>query len=378
MRVAILYRVVQEWRLPVFNRLANHEDIELKIFHGPDFKGTKVVSSKKKYAFESKQLTSLQLRGKSGNGNFFMPISIFLFFDLLRYNPKVVLTEGASNLFNAIVGFIYCKLFGRRYIWWSLGTLQNRGHSRLRRFLNIIIHYLERNADAIISYSNFGKKYFQEIGIDPKKIYVAVNVIDTDKKQAEIAQLDIQKIYNEAHSHHEFVVLFVGALTKVKKVDILINAFALLEKKYGSKVKLIIVGDGNHRGALEKLSQDKNIKNVEFTGKVFDGVSRYFVAADVFVLPGLGGLAVSEALVHGLPVIASVGDGCEKDLITNGENGIIDETLNAEKLFKYLDELKDNPQRLQQMKEKSLDVIANDYNINTYLPQVVRAIKNIE
>ena len=45
------------------------------------------------------------------------------------------------------------------------------------------------------------------------------------------------------------------------------------------------------------------------------------------MLPGLGGLAVSDSLVHGLPVIASIADGCEKDLLGTGA-GIIEEVGN--------------------------------------------------
>ena len=35
-------------------------------------------------------------------------------------------------------------------------------------------------------------------------------------------------------------------------------------------------------------------------------------------MPGLGGLVVSEAIAHGLPVLASTGDGSEVDWLKNG------------------------------------------------------------
>ena len=41
----------------------------------------------------------------------------------------------------------------------------------------------------------------------------------------------------------------------------------------------------------------------------------YFAAADLFVLPGTGGLAVQEAMAAGLPVIVAEGDGTQDDLV---------------------------------------------------------------
>lgn len=373
-KVVILYRVVQSWRLPVFNRLSDTENIDLTVLYGPDFKGTKVVSSKKKFNFKSQKLISFKLKGFSKNGLFAMPVSPFLFFKLIALNPNVVITECASNLFNALVGYIYCRIFNKKYIWWGLGTIKGRTHSRLRRLLNRLINHLERNADAVISYSSFGKEYFQSVGVSPDKVFVATNVIDTDLKKQEIQALDRAKIYQDAHKDASFVVLFVGALIAPKKVDMLLNAYAKLEANNKNDVKLIIVGDGPERQNLEHLAQKLHLKKIEFTGKVFDGVSQYFLAADIFILPGLGGLAVSEALVHGLPVIASIGDGCEQDLVITGLNGIIDDKLNVNTLAAYLQTLKDNPAKLSRMKQEAIKMIDEKHNINTYMTQILKSI----
>jgi glycosyltransferase involved in cell wall biosynthesis len=373
--VAILYRVIQEWRLPIFNRFAKEEKFNLTILHGPDFEGTKVVNSKKERLFNSVELFSIKLKGKSKNGLVAMPISVFLFFKLIILNQKIVISEGESNLFNAEMGFIYCKLFRKKFIWWSLGSLKNRQQTGIRKLLNIVINTIERNADAIISYSNIGKSYFESIGVEPSKIFVATNVIDTEAKLEEISKLDKQKIYKEAHVDKDFIILFVGALIAEKRVDMLLNAFKIVESSNIGKFELIIVGSGPERQNLMDMVLVQGIKNVAFKGQVFDGVSKYFLASDVFVLPGLGGLAVSEALVHGIPVIASIGDGCEKDLVANNINGIIDEELNAESLANYLLTIYKDKTLLNNMKSEALAVIIQKHNINTYMQQLFSAIE---
>jgi glycosyltransferase involved in cell wall biosynthesis len=375
LKVAILYRVVQEWRRPVFERLHEQPGMALKIFHGPDFPGTKVVSSKKPLSVPTRKLWSFQLKKESKNGLIAMPISPLLLFDLIRYRPDVVVTEGASNLFNAIVGFIYCKLFKKKYIWWSLGRLSGTVHSGFRKKIDVLIQFLEKRSDSIISYSSLGKRYFESIGIPSKKIFVAVNVVDTAKKLEVLTKIEDRSFVDQIRGDAQFVVLFVGAFTAQKKLDLLVNAFNTFQKKANNS-KLILVGDGPEKSRIESLVRAEKISNVQFTGRVFNGVERYFLSSDTFVLPGLGGLAVSEALLYGVPVIASIGDGCEKDLIDSGVNGIIDEALNKDRLVSYLFDLYSNPDKLESFRSEATRTIREKHNIESYLGQVVAAIKS--
>lgn len=368
-KVVVLYRVLQEWRRPIFERISAKADIDFKLLHGPDFIGSKVVSSKKETKFKKEKLLSLKIRKESKNGLVAMPISIFLFFKLIWESPDIIISEGASNLFNASVGWLYCKIFRKKFIWWSLGKLSGTVHTGFRKKLDNYINYLERSSDAIISYSNLGKAYFSSLNIPAEKIFVAVNVVDTEEKFRLFDELKLKSNKNP----NKFNILYVGAMTPQKKLDILLEAFSNIELKR-TGCYLTIVGDGSERGRLEALSEKLKLKNIEFTGKVFDGVSKYFIDADIFVLPGLGGLAVSEAMSFGVPVIASVGDGCEKDLIDSGINGIIDESLTSESLEKHLLSLYDAPVQLAQFKKYAKIQIEEKYNIKTYINEVLNAI----
>jgi len=368
-KTVVLYRVLQEWRRPIFERIASENNIDFHLIHGPDFINTKVVSSKKKVYFKKSDLFSFKIRKESKNGMIAMPLSPFLFFKLIIENPDVVITEGASNLFNAFIGWTYCKIFRKKYIWWSLGKLSNKEHSGFRKKIDVIIQYIEKTSDAIISYSSSGKKYFSSIGIPEENIFVAVNVVDTDQKLADFENLNKLKNINSKH----FNILFVGALIVQKRIDVLLNGFSLAKESFPN-MTLIIVGDGPEMHNLKKLAKELQIQDIEFTGKVFDGVGKYFVKSDLFVLPGLGGLAVSEAMCYQLPVIASIGDGCEKDLIINGVNGIIDENLTSERLARHILDLLEQPEKLKQYQENAQRQIINTYNVNTYLQEVLNAI----
>ncbi len=374
-KTIILYRVIQEWRAPVFEKLCANEDINLEVWHGPDFKGTKIISTKKEYLFKRKKLVSLKLKLKSKNGIIAMPISPFLFFSLIVKNPKVVICEGSSNIINSIIAFIYCKLFQKKYIWWSLGKLQNRQYDIKRSLIDKLVQYIEVKSDAIITYSSIGENYFLSIGAKKEKIFKAVNVVDTEKVLSNINKKeDIYELKTFYKNKYDFIVLFVGALIKEKSIDILIKAQAKLENK-NSKVGLIIVGDGNYRKQLEALAKKLNCKNIEFVGKKIDDNYKYFALGDVFVLPGLGGLAISEAMCYGMPIISSIGDGCEVDLV-GPQNGIIDKEITEDSLVEHIEYFINNKKNIVEFGAESKRIVSEVYTINNYLNQIINAIKN--
>ena len=108
-------------------------------------------------------------------------------------------------------------------------------------------------------------------------------------------------------SDSEFVIGNVGHLWEIKNQSFLISVFEkILQKRPNSK--LILVGDGPDRNALEQSANKKGIADrVIFVGDTND-VAGYLMAMDVFAFPSKHeafGYAVIEAQASGLPVIAS-------------------------------------------------------------------------
>lgn len=116
------------------------------------------------------------------------------------------------------------------------------------------------------------------------------------------------------------VYLFVGRLVKVKNVDTLIRSF---HEAHLTDARLVVVGDGEERKPLERLSQELG-ENVIFTGRL-EGLPLYawYNVVDCFVLPSTQepfGAVTNEALVAGCKCLVSqlAGSQC---LIENGRNG---------------------------------------------------------
>ena len=107
--------------------------------------------------------------------------------------------------------------------------------------------------------------------------------------------------------HDEMRFLVVGRLTRLKGIDVAMNALAGLK---GYEWRLDVLGEGGERGKLETLSESLGISGrVKFHGdKDKPEVERYMAESSCLLFPSYSegmGLVVLEALSAGLPVIAS-------------------------------------------------------------------------
>ena len=102
-------------------------------------------------------------------------------------------------------------------------------------------------------------------------------------------------------------------------------------------------------------------------------IKPYFAEADLFVLPGTGGLAVQEAMSHGLPVIVAKGDGTQDDLV-RAENGwqINPEDFGA--LVSTMQNALSDIVRLRRMGEESFRIVSEEINIQKMASVFVDAL----
>ena len=203
-----------------------------------------------------------------------------------------------------------------------------------------------------------------------------MNVVDTEKafREAIEARKEAGTVREQLGCGNRLMVLFVGTMTDQKRVDRLLHAYATL-KEYHASSLLVLVGDGPSRAASEQLARELSIASQAiFLGDIFDGVARYFEAADLVVVPGTGGLVISEAMVHGKPVVSSVGDGVERDLIVPGLNGELVGPDSAEELATAIGRCLSEPDRLKMMGEASRKRIQEGCNIEAYINELVAGV----
>lgn len=353
------------YRLPFYNRISNDEKYDFTLFYGKEDKGTKLVNADiSGTEINNKKLFSFRIPFNTKNGKGTIPISPFLFFELIYLSPQIVFSEGSSSIINSSLAFIYAKIFNKKFIWWSLGMLKNRKYTGLRKLINRWEKIIENNSDAIFTYSNQGKQYFLSRGVKKEKIFVAVNVLDTNDKLSEMQTFKNEKM--DSTFRNSFNLCFIGSVTKEKNIELLIDALEIFNKTYPQKAKLHIIGDGIHLTEINHYIREKKLKSsVILHGRINRGANVVLKQCQVMILPGLGGLSICEGMLNSLPIITGTADGTEIDLVDK-LNGFVIPNLNSKILFEKIEYLYLNPSLRIEMGNKSFEKITTNYSFDNY------------
>ena len=98
--------------------------------------------------------------------------------------------------------------------------------------------------------------------------------------------------------------------------------------------------------------------------------------ADLFVLPGTGGLAVQQAMSFGLPVIVAEGDGTQDDLVRPG-NGWRIPANDLQSLTTALQDALADASRLRKMGAESYRIVAEEANLERMVQVFIEALVSV-
>jgi glycosyltransferase involved in cell wall biosynthesis len=139
---------------------------------------------------------------------------------------------------------------------------------------------------------------------------------------------------------------------------------------------VIIVGDGPERARLESLARQV-YPSAEFAGARHGAeLESYFGRADLFVLPGTGGLAVQQAMAYALPIIVARGDGTQDDLVRQGNGWQIAHDDYAALVSALKTALSDSG-RLRRMGDESFRIVSEEVNLEAMADAFVTALGSI-
>jgi len=286
----------------------------IKLFGDYVERYTLIVPSNKKTTVNLSN--SVTVYGSGGVNKFFQIIKVYFlvksFFvkqNAIKYD---LITVQDSHYLAFLAGIIASKF--------SIGfEIQIHGfekNSGIRRFF--LKNNLAKANNVRVVSERLKRELIKEFKINPEKITVVS--IYTD-----ISAHKCPERLVENGSKKPFTFLTVSRLVKVKNIDLQIEAFAELKKKYPN-ICLIIVGDGPEYNLLRKKIKaiNKADQSIILAGWQKD-VSKFYCEADVFLLSSNyegWGMVVVEAASHELPIIMT-DVGCAGELIQNDNNGII-------------------------------------------------------
>jgi len=368
--VVVLQRFIPSYRVAVFEEIADQADFNITYVIGENVKGVK--------AGNAENLSTLNvIKLKSKGLNIFGRTLVWhlgLLITLIKLKPKVIVCEAESHFLGYLTAITYkILLLGRpRLLLWCFYILPGRENERgpieitVRKFVRSFFC-------SFISYAEAGKTYLIKQGIDPSTVYVAHNVCDTKTFLDKSDDLKLTKRDAKVKLHLEdrFVVSFIGTLDPVKRPDLIIEIARTLRNE---NIHFLIIGDGPLRNQLQHEVQMSDLTNVTITGRVSENISLYYRATDYTILPGRGGIVISESMCFSTPVIVYQADGTERDLVVNDHTGVILPSGDIDEFSKCIKELAGDLDKCERMGINAKQLILSKMNTKNMASTVVQAV----
>lgn len=241
------------------------------------------------------------------------------------------------------------------------------------------------------SYECFMSVFHHQLALPKIKTHADAMVVLTERdrqlymKEQNVPDGFIHQIYNPVSikedkplSHSSFKVLSLGRFAHEKGFDLLLKAWAIVEKKIEGWT-LDIWGDtGQDTGNVYSTFNQLKLERA-FLHPSTKNVDQLFREAAIYVLPsrseGLG-LVLIEAGSFGLPLVAFDCPNGPREIIKNGENGFLVEPENVEQLAEKLLQLMNNESLRTRM---GVNAYTNSkhFGVDAVLPQWIQLIENI-
>jgi glycosyltransferase involved in cell wall biosynthesis len=238
-------------------------------------------------------------------------------------------------------------------------VLLHEGYGVRKWARRLFLTWVYRHIDYALYVGTHNKSYFIKHGLRPSQLIFSPHAIDVDRfsepGKASISDVNVWKKELGIPDNH-ITVLYAGKLTGVK------NPFFIISLAQACKdlpISFILVGNGHLKPALQERSNGNGqVIFLDFQNQTM--MPLVYRLGDILIMPSkkeTWGLAVSEAMACGRPVMATVTVGCAIDLIQQNKTGITFEVGDIDTCVAFLTELCQNRGRLAEMGSNATELI---------------------
>lgn len=308
MRVALVTEIAAPYRFPVFNELAALLDGGLHVYF-TSARGTRDWEVPfDQAAFEYSVLGGVAFDVPYRGDRQPVYLAPPLLPRLRKGRFDAVLVGGWSHL-EAAWSLAWARAARRPFVLWSETPLL--GQLPTRRLRSVWKRAIIGAAAAHAVPGPSSARYVEAHGAPPELVFEAPNAVDVS-------------FWGDGTREPRPVprtLLYVGRLVASKGVDLAVEAFAA--SRLAESWRLVIAGGGPERAALEAAAP----AGVEFVGpQTREQLRGLYRSASMLVFPSRydpWGLVLNEAASSGLAAVASNAAGATRDLLRDGDNGIV-------------------------------------------------------
>jgi glycosyltransferase involved in cell wall biosynthesis len=358
-RLLILSEIISPYRIPVFNALAKHAGIDLRVVFLAE---TDTVLRqwqvyKDEIHFPYQVLGSWRLR----TGPYNLLLNWGLRSSLRKFLPETIIC-GGYNYFASWEALAWRRRHNAELILWSES---NQHDTRTRHpWVESLKSRFLSGCDSFVVPGIASREYLQSLGAARENIVTAPNAVDNAwfRKQVENARTRPSD-FRMRHGLPNKFLLFVGRLIREKGIVDLLEAYAKLDRETRSNVGLVFAGNGPCRRALEREARKIDSNGICFPGFAQrEDLAGLYALAEALILPTHSdpwGLVVNEAMACGLPIIVTNVAGCTADLVEDSWNGYVVPARDSQRLSAAIASLLRDSDLRQQMGNRSSERILN-------------------
>ncbi len=235
-----------------------------------------------------------------------------------------------------------------------------------------------KRADCVQAISHFLASWAKSMG-HAKPVVVIPNGVEVARFSERISEGDRAAFRASlGYCSQDIVMITVSRLVIKNGVDDLVRALAFLPSRY----KVLIAGEGEERGKIEKIIEELNLKDrVQLLGNRDQReLPKMLQSADLFCRPSLSeGLGISflEAMAAGIPVIAPPVGGIP-DFLQDGETGLFCESRHPESIAKAALRLTEDAHLRSKLIQQAQQMMREVYTWDQIAPKIGALLERLD
>jgi glycosyltransferase involved in cell wall biosynthesis len=268
---------------------------------------------------------------------------------------------------------------------WSSPPKRLRFLDRLHLFLDA---FLMRRIAGVVALNESMKERIVARGrVDTSRVGVLPNGVDTSFFSPD---LSVEGVRQRFGLGGRLTVLFVGRLTRMKGVDVILKAADILVNEWNYRQALfLLVGPAAFDATEQSLSVAEIRRFMDSHGLAehifvagslpLDELRRLYAASDVLLLPSQfegDPLVTLEAMACGTPVIASRVGGLPKQ-VRDGSNGYLVDSGDERQVANAIRQMADNPHERLEMGRRAREYAVKEADWHTVAERLLKVYEGM-
>lgn len=361
--VCLIYNFAQHYRQAIFSKL--DQTLLCDFYFGNKMGDVKKMD----YSILSGNVTEVE--------------NVILFKPPFYWQKGVLKTIFKPYKFYIVLGEYYClstwlllifALFSRKKVFlWTHGWYGNEGVVK-----TVVKKLFYGLSDKLLLYGNYAKQLMVSKGFREENMIVIYNSLDYEAQLKIRGNLKAENLFFQRFGNNDPTLIFIGRLTKVKKLYQLIEAHSILFNR-GVKTNLLLVGDGEARHDLETSLDKELVERIWFYGASYNEHenAELLYNADLCISPGNVGLTAIHSLMYGTPVITHSDltmQMPEAEAIKDGISGRFFEKDNVKELSVVIEDWLQSKRDRDLVRSDCFKIIDEFYNPNYQAQTILRLI----